>query len=153
MSCQIKELEDKLREQKQQFRCTHDYVDAIRATPTEVKTCIRDELMSDIETYVLRNSHSVNRPMSQGSMRGNDSIQGTRMKREFKSGETENIMMVSNGLNVKKIRKSDPPKIARIMRTAKPATTTQGPFTQKRIIRDQVQGVKERDNKKKIWSR
>lgn len=144
-----------MREQEQQFRCNHDYVDSIRATPAEVKTCIRDELVSDLEPYILRSSNSVIRPMSQGSMRGNDSIQGTRRKRELKSGETENIMMVSTGLNDNKIRKSDPPKITRIMRTAKPATTTttQGPFTHKRVTRDQVQGVKERDTKKKIWSR
>ncbi|PON40942.1 Kinesin-like protein [Parasponia andersonii] len=150
----IKELEDKLREQEQQFLCTHDCIDSIRATPAEVKPCIRDELMNDIEPYILRSSNSVKRPMSQGSMRGNDSIQGTRRKREFKSGETENMMLVSTGLNDKKIRKSDPPKIARIMRTTKPATTTtQGPFTHKRVTRDQVQVVKETDNKKKIWSR
>ena len=144
-----------MREKEQQFRCTHDFVDSTRATPVEVKACFRDELMNDIEPYILRSSNSMSRPMSQGSMRGNDSIQGTRRKREFKSGETENIMMVSTGLNDKKIRKSDPPKIARIMRTTKPATTTitQGPFTHKRVTREQVQGVKERDNKKKIWSR
>lgn len=145
-----------MREQEQQVRFTHDYVDVIRATPAEVKTCIMDEVMSEIEPFVLRSSNSVNRPMSQGSMRGNDSKQGTRRKREFKSGETENIMMGSNttGLNDNKIRKSDPPKIARVMMrtTAKPATT-QGPFTHKRMILRDQQGVKERDNKKKIWSR
>ncbi|KAM6563992.1 hypothetical protein CsatB_023990 [Cannabis sativa] len=158
----IKELEDKLREQEQQLRCTHDFVDSIKATPVEIKTCVRDELMHDIEPYILRSSNSI-RPMSQGSMKGNDSTQGTRRKREFKSGETENIMMVSTGLNERKIRKSDPPKISRFMRTARPATTTttttttttQGPFTHnKRVVtKDQVPGVKERDNKKKIWSR
>ncbi|XP_062100705.1 kinesin-like protein KIN-14R isoform X2 [Humulus lupulus] len=151
----IKELEDKLKEQEQQFRCTHDFIDSIKATPVEVKTCVRDELMNDIEPYILRSSNSI-RPMSQGSMRGNDSTQGTRRKRVFKSGETENIMM-STGLNERKIRKSDPPKISRFTRTAKPATTTtaaQGPFTHKRVVtKDQVQGVKERENKKKIWSR
>ena len=138
----------------------------MRATPAEAKTFARDILMSDVEPYILRSSNSVNRPMSQGSMRGgNDSTQGTRRKREFKSGETENIIVVSSGLNGNKIRKSDPPKITRIMRTTKPitttttnatttTTTTQAPlFSHKRVIRDQVQGIKERDSKKKIWSR
>ncbi|KAH7520429.1 hypothetical protein FEM48_Zijuj08G0142800 [Ziziphus jujuba var. spinosa] len=154
----IKELEEKLKEQELQLQCTHDFVDATKATPAERKMSTRDEFMSDIESHILRSSNSLmNRPKSQGSNRGNHSIhETTRRKREFKSGDTENIIMVSNCLNDNKARKSDPPKIARIMRTAKPSTTTavQGPLTHKRVTRDQVQGLKDqRDAKKKIWSR
>ncbi|XP_060671808.1 kinesin-like protein KIN-14R isoform X1 [Ziziphus jujuba] len=153
----IKELEEKLKEQELQLQCTHDFVDAAKATPAERKISTRDEFMSDIESHILRSSNSLmNRPKSQGSNRGNHSIhERTRRKREFKSGDTENIIMVTNCLNDNRARKSDPSKIARIMRTAKPSTTiaVQGPLTHKRVIRDQVQGLKDqRDAKKKIWS-
>ncbi|CAL8164423.1 unnamed protein product [Prunus armeniaca] len=146
----IKELQDKLREQEKQS----EFADAIRATPNEGKTCIRDEIMNDAEACILRSSNSLNRPMSQGSisLRGNDSVRETRRKREFKSGETENIIRLPNSFNDNKVRKSDPPKIARITRTAKPATATQGPSVNRRFSRDQIQ-LKERDTAKKIWSR
>ncbi|BFG35638.1 hypothetical protein CerSpe_219130 [Prunus speciosa] len=142
----IKELQDKLRES--------EFADAVRATPNEGKTCIRDEIMNDAEACILRSSNSLNRPMSQGSisLRGNDSVREMRRKREFKSGETENIIRLPNSFNDNKVRKSDPPKIARITRTAKPATATQGPSVNRRFSRDQIQ-VKERDTAKKIWSR
>ncbi|ONI02549.1 hypothetical protein PRUPE_6G205100 [Prunus persica] len=146
----IKELQDKLREQEKQS----EFADAVRATPNEGKTCVRDEIMNDAEACILRSSNSLNRPMSQGSisLRGNDSVRETRRKREFKSGETENIIRLPNSFNDNKVRKSDPPKIARITRTAKPATATQGPSVNRRFSRDQIQ-VKERDTVKKIWSR
>ncbi|XP_021832256.1 kinesin-like protein KIN-14R [Prunus avium] len=146
----IKELQDKLREQEKQS----EFADAVRATPNEGKTCIRDEIMNDAEACILRSSNSLNRPMSQGSisLRGNDSVREMRRKREFKSGETENIIRLPNSFNDNKVRKSDPPKIARITRTAKPATATQGPSVNRRFSRDQIQ-VKERDTAKKIWSR
>ncbi|KAL5755256.1 hypothetical protein ACOSP7_023476 [Xanthoceras sorbifolium] len=156
----IKELEDKLREQEQQLQCrlSHDFADLIRATPNEGKTCIKDdEVMSDIELRILRSSNTINRPMSQGSVlpKGKDYLHHTRKKRESRSGETENTNSVSASLYDNKKRKSDPPKVARVIRTAKPVTTTtiQGSSTNKRITRDQVLGIKERDSKKKIWSR
>ncbi|KAK2656623.1 hypothetical protein Ddye_009675 [Dipteronia dyeriana] len=153
---QIKELERKLKEQEQQLqsRMSHDFADLIRATPNEGKTFIKDdEVMSDIDLRILRSS---NRPMSQGSVlpKGKDYLHPTRKKRESRSGETENTNIASASLYDSKKRKSDPPKIARVIRTAKPVTTNQGPSTNKRIIRDQaVLGIKERDSKKKIWSR
>lgn len=149
-----------MREQELQLQCSQDYMDATRATPAEEKTMhIRDELMSDVEAHILRSSNSVNRPMSQGSNRGNHSNHEKRKKREFKSGDTENntTILLPTSFNDNKSRKSDPPKIARVTRVTKPATNTaaaaQGPLTHKRNTRDQVQGVKERDAKKKIWSR
>ncbi|KAK0603410.1 hypothetical protein LWI29_004680 [Acer saccharum] len=155
---QIKELEQKLKEQEQQLqsRLSHDFVDLIRATPNEGKSCIKDdEVMSDIDIRILRSS---NRPMSQGSVlpKGKDYLHPTRKKRESRSGETENTTNIASAsLYDNKKRKSDPPKVARVIRTAKPVTTTiQGPSTNKRLIRDQaVLGIKERDSKKKIWSR
>ncbi|KAJ4714582.1 Kinesin-like protein [Melia azedarach] len=155
---QIKELEDKLKEQEQQMQCrlSRDFADLIKATPNEGKTCMRDdEVMSDIDLRILRSSNSVNRPMSQGSVlpRGNVYNHEIRKKRDSRSGETENKIPVSTLYENKK-RKSDPPRVARIVRTTKPVTTTtQGPSIHKRINRDPVPGMKERDNKKKIWSR
>ena len=64
MLWQIKELEDKLRMKEQQWQHTHDYTDAVRATPIEVKTFVREEYMNEIEPHILRSSNSVNRPMS-----------------------------------------------------------------------------------------
>lgn len=147
-----------MRERELHLPCTHDYVDATRATPAEAKTIMhaRDEIMSDVEAHILRSSNSVNRPMSQGSNRGNNSNSKTRRKREFKSGNAENNnVLLPASFNDNKARKSDPPKTARVVRITKPATNAvaQGPLTHKRNTRDQVQGVKERDAKKKIWSR
>ncbi|XP_062145480.1 kinesin-like protein KIN-14R [Alnus glutinosa] len=152
----IKELENKLRVQEQQLQCTHDCTDAVRATPNEGKTCIRDDFMNEIEHRILRSSNSLNRSLNQGSVRGNDSLHETRRKRDqLRSADTENNIFLPSSLNDSKLsRKSDPPKIAtRVMRTTKLVTTAQGPLTHKRTSRDQVQGVKERDTKKKIWSR
>ncbi|XVF15315.1 hypothetical protein REPUB_Repub09cG0140900 [Reevesia pubescens] len=154
----IKELEDRLREQEQQLQCVvaRDFADVIRATPNEGKCKRDDELMSEAEAHILRSSNSVNRPLSRGSKqpRVSDSLHETRKKRYSRSGETENNMVISASLADKRARKSDPPKIARVVRTAKPATVAaQGPLTHKRINRDQVQAAKERDAKKKIWSR
>ncbi|KAL5556600.1 hypothetical protein UlMin_038836 [Ulmus minor] len=143
----IKELENKLREQEQQLQSTHEFIDSIRSTPAERKTYVRDEPMSDVEPYILRSSNIMNRPTSQGSTRG--SSYETRRKRESRSGEN----MIPTGFKGSKIRKSDPPKVARVIRpVTKPVTAAQGPLTHKRINRDQVQGAKERDSKKKIWS-
>lgn len=158
---QIKELEDKLKEQEQQFQCrlSRDFADLIKSTPNEVKTSKRDdEVMSDIDLRILRSSNSVNRPMSHGSIlpRGNGHQHETRKKRDSRSGETENNNILKSSSYENKKRKSDPPRVAatRVMRTAKPVTATiQGPSVHKRINRDLVQGIKESDTKKKIWSR
>ncbi|KAK6287632.1 hypothetical protein POUND7_013811 [Theobroma cacao] len=154
----IKELEDRLREQEQQLQCAlaRDFGDVMRATPNEGKCRRDDEFMSEAEPHILRSSNSISRPLSQGykQPRVSDSLHETRRKRYSRSGETENNMVMSASLNDKRARKSDPPKIARVVRTAKPVTgAAQGPLTHKRINRDHVQAAKERDTKKKIWSR
>ncbi|GMY12069.1 kinesin-like protein KIN-14R [Fagus crenata] len=148
----IKELEDKLRVQGQKWQHTHDFTDAV----IEVKPSIRDENVNEIEPHILRSSNSVNRPMSQGSilLKGIDSLHETRRKRELRNADIENNFIVSPYLiDTKFSRKSDPPKMARVVRTTKPAIAAQGLLTHKRASRDPVQGIKERDNKKKIWSR
>lgn len=162
MLWQIKELEDKLREQEQQLqhRLSHEFTDFVKATPTEAKSTnsIRDdEPINEPELRILRSSNSVNRPMSHGSIlpKGNEVV---RKKRESRSGEAENIIMTnltSTSLYDNKKRKSDPPRFARgLTRATKTVTaTTQGAVTHKRINRDHGLGIKERDAKKKIWSR
>ncbi|XWS29612.1 hypothetical protein CRYUN_Cryun24cG0044100 [Craigia yunnanensis] len=153
----IKELEDRLNEQEQQLQCAlaRDFADVIRATPNEGKCRRDDEFMSEAEPHILRSSNSISsRPLSHGSKQPRVSDHETRKKRYSRSGETENNMVISASLNDKRARKSDPPKIARVVRTSKLATVAaQGPLIHKRINRDQVQAAKERDNKKKIWSR
>lgn len=137
-----------------QCTLTSNLTDVARASPYEGKTYIMDEFMSDIEHRILRSSNSISRPLSHGSTlpRGTDTLHETRKKRQSRSGEVENnIIPVS--FNDNRGRKSDPPKVARIMRTTKPITAAPGPLNHKRIIRDQGQGIKERDAKKKIWSR
>ncbi|XWS41672.1 hypothetical protein CRYUN_Cryun17cG0102500 [Craigia yunnanensis] len=153
----IKELEDRLKEQEQQlqYALAHDFADVIRATPNEGKCRRDDRFMSEAEPQILRSSNSISRPLSHGSKQPRvcDSLHETRKKRYSRSGETENNMVISASLNDKRARKSDPPKI-RVVRTAKPAiVAAQGPLTHNRISRDQVQAAKERDSKKKIWSR
>ncbi|GLT46908.1 hypothetical protein SLA2020_206350 [Shorea laevis] len=150
----IKELEDRLREQEQQLQCALacDFTN-LGATPSEGKSSVRDaEFLSEIEPNILKSSNSVNRPLSYGSKqpRVSDTLLARRKKRYSRSDETENNMMVPTSV---KGRASDPPKVARIMRTTRPASAAaQGPLTHKRVYRDQVQGVKERATKKKIWS-
>ncbi|KAJ7953501.1 Kinesin-like protein [Quillaja saponaria] len=163
----IKELEDKLSEQEEEWQFSHISVDTVKATPgpgEAVNSSIRrDEYPSEIEPRILRSSNSVTRRISQGSVpiKGINSFHQMRSKREFRCNEIENntIVGVSSSLHDtnRVARKSDPPKIARVvMRAAKPAIAAQGPLmSQKRTStsRDQVPGIKERDSKKKIWSR
>ncbi|KAA8546680.1 hypothetical protein F0562_003089 [Nyssa sinensis] len=155
----IKELEDKLKEQEQQLACalTVDSTASVRGTPLEGRCFVRDELMNEAEHHILRSSNSMNRPRSQGSisLKGNDSLHDTRRKRLSRNGETENNnIIVSTSVIDNKGRQSDPPKpFVRVTRTAKPVTNAQRPFTHNRTSRDQVQGIKEKDNKKRIWSR
>ncbi|KAF5749722.1 Di-glucose binding protein with Kinesin motor domain isoform 1 [Tripterygium wilfordii] len=151
----IMELEDKLKQQDLRLQCklSSGSADVMGFTPREGKSYVRDEeLIKEIDPCVLRNSNSINRPMSLGSIlpKRNSLLSETRKKRHSRSSETENITTTTN-----MGRKSDPPKVSRVMKTTKPvtATTTQGFLNHKRSNRDQVQGNKERDSKKKIWSR
>jgi kinesin family protein C2/C3 len=164
MSWQMKELEEKYKEREQQWKQTHCYVEAVKmaATPDIGKSRTSDECPNEIETRILCSSNSVNRQISQDSVliKGNDSNHQIRNKRHLRSNEIENhFLLPSSSLRDRKItRKSDPPpKISRIGKiTTKPtAVASQAPLSHKRAStsRDQAQGVKERDSKKKIWSR
>ncbi|CAJ2647334.1 unnamed protein product [Trifolium pratense] len=161
---QMKELEEKYKEREQQWKQTHCYVEAVKmaATPEIAKSRTSDECPNEIETRILCSSNSVNRQISQDSVlaKGNDSTHQMRNKRQHRSNEIENHYVIpSSSLRDRKItRKSDPPpKILRTGKiTSKPtAIASQAPVSHKRAStsRDQAQGVKERDSKKKIWSR
>lgn len=160
----MKELEERYKEREQQWQQTHCYVEAAvkaAATPDIGKSCTSDECPSEIEARVLSSSNLANRQISQGSaalFKGNDSsTHQIRNKRVFRSNETENNFAMPSSLHDRKItRKSDPPKIVRTGRPAtKPVIATQAPLSHKRAStsRDQAQGIRERDSKKKIWSR
>lgn len=71
------------------------------------------------------------------------------------TGETENLSVLPSSLSDKRSRKSDPPRVAKAVKTVtKPMAIAQGTMLNtRRVSRDQAQGMKERDNKKKIWSR
>ncbi|KAJ1382149.1 P-loop containing nucleoside triphosphate hydrolase [Sesbania bispinosa] len=152
---QMKELEDRYREREQQWQQTHCFVEAVKATPDLGKSCASDE----IEARILRSANSANRQINQGSTlsKGNDSTYQMRIKREFRSNDTENNFVMPSSLHDRRItRKSDPPKIVRTVRPiTKPVIGTQATVSHKRTStsRDQAQGIRERDSKKKIWSR
>ncbi|KAK8517415.1 hypothetical protein V6N13_127595 [Hibiscus sabdariffa] len=159
----IKELEDRLKEQEQQLQCALacDFTDSTMASPSVGKCRRDDESMIEAEPHILRSSNStISRPSSRGSKqpRVSDAVHESRRKRYSRSGEAENNnMVIPASLADKRARKSDPPKIARGVKTAKPgsiAAQGQGPVAHKRVInRAQVQATMERDTKKKIWSR
>lgn len=153
---QVKEVEDRYKERELKWQQTHNSVDMVKATPVEgkYKSCVGEDYPNENEPHILRSSNSINHSTNQGSaasLRGNDSINQMRSKREFRSIETEN-----NFVDRKVMKKSDPPKIGRLGRATRPVMAApQAPLIHKRVSRDrdQVQGIKERDNKKKIWSR
>ncbi|KAE8704943.1 Detected protein of confused Function [Hibiscus syriacus] len=128
----IKELEDRLKEQEQQLQCAlaRDFVDAIVTSPSDGK-CKRDyESMNEAEPHILRSSNSL-------------------------VAVKNNNMVKPASLADKRARKSDPPKVARGAKTAKPGSIdaqVHGPLTHKRVV-SRVQAAMERENKKKIWSR
>lgn len=141
----VKEVEDRYKERELKWQQQAHYsVDAVKATPDEgkYKSCAREDYPSENEPQILRSSNSVNHSTNQGSaasLRGNDSINQMRSKREFRSIETENNFVD----NRKVMRKSDPPRLGRFGRATRPVMAApQAPLTHKRFSRDrdQVQG-------------
>ncbi|KAL0379030.1 UNVERIFIED_CONTAM: Kinesin-like protein KIN-14R [Sesamum radiatum] len=156
----IKELEDKVREQEKQLASTMTSGSAIplrSSTPNESKQAVRDETANDAEHRILRSLNSVNRRGSQGSVpvKEYDSLNEVRKKRLSRNSEVENNGVVPTPASDNKCRHSDPPKpIPRVLKTTKPvATATQRPAIRSKTSRDPVQGIKERDSKKRMWSR
>ncbi|KAH9610142.1 hypothetical protein KSS87_003454 [Heliosperma pusillum] len=159
MHQKVKELEEKLIEKEHQLEQRsmtphQDNAEVAAATPIVVaKPCVKDEIMSEVDPFILRSSNASNR-MSHGSTlskRGEYTIE-TRRKREFRNAETENQMPGPAPLPDKRIRKSDPPKpLSRVSKTVRPVTAPQKPIAHTRVVRDYGQGTKERDTKKRTW--
>ncbi|KFK32797.1 hypothetical protein AALP_AA6G289700 [Arabis alpina] len=156
----IKELEVRLKEQElhiQQMATTREFPDVSSATPNEVKSCFKEDNFGNENaesSNILRTSNR----LKTASTRRNDSLnpnEMTRKKRVSRSNETEN-----NGddhMKEKRIRKSDPPKVLpRVVRPTRPGSSNQVPVAQKKVVINREQQVpvgKERDPRKKIWSR
>ncbi|XP_010254592.1 PREDICTED: kinesin-like protein KIF3B isoform X2 [Nelumbo nucifera] len=157
----VKDLEEKLRSREHESQSML-HSPKSRDSPDEGKSCSREESISESDSHILRSSNSIHRPISQESilLRGADSLRELRRKREVRSVEIENNYVVPVpslekrmlATEAKKVRQINPTKaFARITKTTKPVVT-QKLFTQNRINRDQVQGIKERD-RTRGWSR
>ncbi|KAK6125845.1 hypothetical protein DH2020_040413 [Rehmannia glutinosa] len=164
----IKELEDKVREQEKQLASTMTLESAANplksSTPVESKRPIREEITHEAEHRILRSLNSVNRRGSQGSVlvKENDAPHEVvvRKKRLSRNGEVENnnnnnSVVPTPVSDNNKGRFSDPPKhVPRVSRTtAKPIIASQRPVARSKTSRDPVQGIKERDSKKRMWTR
>ncbi|KAL3630147.1 hypothetical protein CASFOL_023131 [Castilleja foliolosa] len=149
----INELEDKVREQEKQLASTKipDHV--------ENKQPVREEQTNESEHCILRSLNSVNRRGSQGSVpvKENEAPREAQKKRFSRNGDIENNnRVVPTPVSDIKGRHSDPPKhVPRVSRTTKPVITTQRPVSARstKTSRDPVQGIKERDSKKRMWTR
>ncbi|KAL9160716.1 hypothetical protein ABFS82_08G218700 [Erythranthe guttata] len=167
---QEKQLEDKVRDQEKQLTAETPF--SLKSTPVEEsKQSLKEEsITNDSEHRVLRSlSHQINRRGSQISshtvvVKESESLQEIRKKRLSRNSEVENNSSVvvsdnNNNNNNNKIRHSDPPRpVSRVPRaTAKPVVAPQrpvaGPVARTKTSRDPVQAVKERDSKKRMWSR
>ncbi|GAA0168157.1 microtubule binding motor protein [Lithospermum erythrorhizon] len=153
----IKELEDKIKEQEQLARTTlaAEPAHTVKSAAMESKQCGGDELMKEADNCILKSSQSVNRRESQGSVvvkTNKDSHSVVRRKRLSRNGEAENMHIAPQ-----RSRQSDPPKpYSKLSRTTAKTTTStaaQRPSIHSKTSRDQVQEVKERDPKKRMWTR
>lgn len=161
---QIKELEEKLREQEQQLaaaKMLSESMNTLKSTPMENKVPpVREEMTNEAEHRVLRSLNLANRRGSHGSalVKENDSGHEVRRKRLSRNIEVENN---GGGLpptasdHPYKTRRSDPPKPATggVSRTTKPSLTGTRPVARVKTTRDPVPGIKERDSKKRMWNR
>ncbi|KZV52020.1 hypothetical protein F511_10240, partial [Dorcoceras hygrometricum] len=157
----IKELEDKLREQEKELESAviSESSNMLRSTPVEAKRVIRDEAPNEVEHRILRSANSFNRQAIQAPsvmVKENDSLLHEARKKRFSSNiEVENKVVARTPAGDNKGRHSDPPKhFAKVTRISKPiAAPAQRPLVRKVTSRDPVQEIKERDSKKRVWSR
>ncbi|KAL0733664.1 hypothetical protein Bca4012_009874 [Brassica carinata] len=159
----IKELEVRLKEQElhvQQMAATREFPDVASATPSEVKICFKEDNFGNENAESNNNILRTSNRLKTSAARRNDSLnlnEVTRKKRVSRSGETENNNGDDPQMKEKRIRKSDPPKVvARLTRPTRPVSSSnQVPVAQKRVVNREQQAVvgKERDPKKKMWTR
>ncbi|KAM3283226.1 kinesin-like protein KIN-14R [Capsicum chacoense] len=87
-----------------------------------------------------------------------DCLQEARRKRLSRNSDVEKNVAPAISANDRRTRQSDPPRpvATGVARGTKPTTTTtnaQRPFIRNKTSREPVQGVKERDAKKRMWTR
>ncbi|KAG8383643.1 hypothetical protein BUALT_Bualt04G0035300 [Buddleja alternifolia] len=152
----IKELEDKLREQEKQLASTKmisESANSLKSSPRETKQF--EMTTNEAEHRILRNLNSVNRHHGSVLVKENESLHEARKKRLSRNGEVENKSVVPTPVSDNKGRYSDPLKRVPggVSRATKPIINTQRPTIRSKTSRDPVEGVKERDTKKRMWSR
>lgn len=120
--------------------------------------------MNESEHRILRSSNSLNRRTSQNysALSKDDSLPVVRRKRLSRNGDIENNAanlpaVPPPPLSDKRGRQSDPliPPSNRISKTTKkPVMAAQRPTViHNKTSRDTVQGIKERETKKRMWTR
>lgn len=134
----------------------------LKSTPLENKVPVREEMTNGAEHRILRSLNLSNRRGSHGSAavkENNDHLPEVRKKRLSRNSEVENNGGVPPPVSdhPSKSRRSDPPRpaTAGVSRATKPSITGQRPtpVTRVKTTRDAVQGIKERDSKKRMWTR
>ncbi|GAA0184698.1 microtubule binding motor protein [Lithospermum erythrorhizon] len=149
----IKELEEKIRVQEQQLAINTPVTEPthpLKSSAMDSKQCGGDELISVDENRILRSSQSVNHRESKRPLvvkTNNDPHHVVSRKRSSRTSEEENMHIA------KKIRPSNPSKPSRTTTAKTTSTAVQRPSIHSKTSRDQVQGVKERDPKKRMWAR
>ncbi|XP_048226914.1 kinesin-like protein KIN-14R isoform X2 [Ricinus communis] len=159
----IKVLEEKLREHEQ-GECISKLWSAEKLGATPIQTT--SSRLGDVDSSNRRSLSASNRSMNQGSLllKGPDSLREVRRKRDIPSKGTENNFLLATSLlekktsspQISKLRHLDPSKVlSRITRNAKPTINGQTAYSRNntRINRDQVTGVKDNNNKLKVWLR
>ncbi|KAI3794445.1 hypothetical protein L1987_37077 [Smallanthus sonchifolius] len=157
----IKELEEKLKEKERRMSIATiaDSSSSMKSTPKHIGGGSRDnKFINEAEPHILRGSNLMNRGQTTAGYsrsKRNDSLgsiggEVTR-KRLSRNSEVENV-----DNNPNKSRKSDPPRPhprGGPTRVVKPAATatTQRPVHQSRPS-NPPQGVKDRENKKRMWA-
>lgn len=132
---QVKELEEKLRQQEQEHASSAFSAENSQATPNETITFLRHETIGDINPLGLWSFSSNNQRTDHGSvlLKVPESLHEIRRKREFRSKGHENNFIPPASLSDGKMFSAEPNKgkksgmqkaLARITRSIKPATTT-----------------------------
>ncbi|KAL2551316.1 Di-glucose binding protein with Kinesin motor domain [Forsythia ovata] len=143
----VNDLEKQLKEQVQDAESRSVI---LQYKVDELERKLKEQEQNPDETTLLTSK-------AQGSVlvKENDSLQEVRKKRlSRRKSEVENNTIVPTPVSDNKGRQSDPPKpLSRVSRTTKPVISTQRPVIRNKINRDPVLGIKERDSKKRVWSR
>jgi hypothetical protein len=130
----------------------------------ETKAWSRVQALGEMDSPYLRNLNSANRTINQESvlLKGTDTLHKIRRRRELQSIGTENNFVLSSPLLNKRILSSEPNKaknidqsktLSRLTRSTKTDATGHLAFSGNKPYKYQLPGVKENDNKSKIWLR